>query len=261
MPVLSQATSLVTIKTPKYVIQEAQDERSYIRRHWLLFSLLCLAVVTFLIGRYSNIDMLKAFKGQKVTWDELNQELTAENEAQRKSISMLRTEAIIKDQAIAELQQTMVELNREKSALKAELVFYENLLSHKDDIKKLRVFDLSAVDQGDVIVLKVVLAQKLEKARMVEGVLKLQLNGISEDQGVAIDLVEQFKLDDAFAFKYFQVKKYAISLPNGFNPTTLLVELHSNNKKAKVVSEQFQWSDILANKATDLTQESSVNNQ
>ncbi len=240
-------------------MQQAKDEPSFIRQHWLLFLLMVLAVITFLIGRYSNIDMLNAFKGQKITWDDVNQQLTEENEKQRKTISMLDTEGKIKNQAIAELQKSLDALTQEKATMKAELVFYENLLSHKDTINKLRVFDIEVEQQQGLILLKVVLAQKLQKAVLTEGVIKLKLTGIKDQSGVVLDLVDQYKLDDSYAFKYFQVKKYTISLPKGFNPTMLLVELEGKNKKQKTVSEQFQWPELLSHSQTDLVDEISIN--
>ena len=71
----------------------------------------------------------------------------------------------------------------------------------------------------------------------------MKLKGIQDDKGQTIDLVKKFELENNFEFKYFQIKKYTISLPKGFNPTLLLVELQSKNKT--VVTEQFQWNDII----------------
>lgn len=231
------------IKTPKYVIQTANKKPSFLKAHWLMASLLGLVVLTFILGRYSNIDMLQAFKGQKQTWVEVNQQLTEENEANKITISQLKTAVKIKEQAIKELQQNISSINDDNAALKADLAFYENLLSHKDGIKKLRVFEVQAEPVNELIQLRIVLAQKLEKAQVIKGQVELKLKGIQDDSGKTLNLVEQFELENDFEFKYFQVKKYAISLPKGFNPTVLLVELKSRNKKT--VSEQFQWSDIL----------------
>jgi len=232
----------VDTKTPKYIIKLADDKPSFIKQHWLIFSLLGLAILTFLIGRYSHLDVLQAFKGQKQTWAEINQQLSEANEANQKVISSLQTEVNIKQQAIIELQRNINAISENNAVLKADVAFYENLLSYKDGIKKLRVFEISAHRSDELLFLKVVLAQKLEKAQLVKGQMSLQLKGIQGDQGAQIDLVEQFKLNNNYEFKYFQIKNYTISLPKGFNPTTLLVELKGKNKK--VISELFQWSEI-----------------
>jgi hypothetical protein len=234
----------VSVKTPKYIITQAEEKPSFIRQHWLMFSLLGLAVLTFLIGRYSNIDVLNAFKGQKETWEEVNQELSATNEQQQKIISQLQTEVKVKEQAINELQNNLLLLTEEKDALKVDLRFYENLLSHKDDIKSLRVFDLKASGPSEMLSVKLVLAQRLQRAQVVDGLINLQLTGLQDGEGQVLDLVEQFKLDNRYSFKYFQIRKYTISLPKGFIPTTLLVELQSTNQRQSAVSETFDWGEV-----------------
>lgn len=244
---------MVEIKTPKYVIQQAEDKPSFVRQHWVIFSLLGLAILTFLIGRYSHLDVLQAFKGQKQTWSEINQQLSDTKEANQKTISLLKTEVKIKEQAIKELQLSISQMSEDNSLLKAEVAFYENLLSHKDGINKLRVFEITAEPRDDWISLQVVLAQKLEKAKVVTGKLSLKLKGIQAGKGEEIDLIKQFKLNNDYEFKYFQVKKYTISLPNGFNPTTLLVELKGKNKQT--ISELFQWSDVIKNSTNNETAE------
>ena len=237
------------IKTPKYIIKQAEEKPSFVKQHWVIFSLLALAILTFLIGRYSHLDVLQAFKGQKQTWAEINQQLSETKEANQKTISLLQTQVKVKDQVIKELQRNISDMSTANAALKADVVFYENLLSHKDEINKLRVFEISAMPVNDLVMLKVVLAQKLEKAQLVKGQLLLKLKGIQGDEGQEIDLVEQFKLKNEYEFKYFQIKKYTISLPKGFIPTTLLVELQSKNKK--VISELFQWSEIVTNSSLE----------
>ncbi len=240
------------VKTPKYIVKPADDKPSFVKKHWVIFSVLGLTVLTFLIGRYSHFDVLQAFKGQKQTWAEINQQLSESNEMNQKTISLLKTEVNIKEQAIKELQKNIMTMGDENATLKADVAFYENLLSHKDQIKKLRVFEVAARPVKDLVLLKVVLAQKLEKAQVVKGKLALKLKGIQDDGGKEIDLVKQFKLNDGFEFKYFQIKKYTISLPKGFNPTTLLVELKVKSKQ--VFSEQFQWSEFIKKSTLELTE-------
>lgn len=219
-----------------------------------MFSLIGLAVLTFLIGKYSSLDVLNAFQGQKKTWVELNQQLTEENEQQRKTISQLQTELKVKQEAIKELQKGLKSVADEKAELKSELVFYENLLSHKGDIKTLRVFDIQVREKAGLMNLNLVLAQRLQRADVIKGKVALELKGVQDDQGKLLNLMAQFELDDEFEFKYFQVKKYAFTLPKGFIPTMLLVELNPDSKKQKAVSEQFQWSEIINHTPNDLVE-------
>lgn len=231
-------------KTPQYIIKQAAEQRSFVRRHWLLVTLLGLVIGAFFFGRYHNVDVLKAFKGQKQTWTEVNEQLSEENRQQSATISRLQTELKVKDQALETLKLDLNQLNEEIAQLKADVGFYENLLSHKDNIKTLRVFEAMAQPVADYIQLKIVLAQKLEKARTKSGTLTLNLLGIQNDKAQQIDLIETFKLDNTFSFKYFEIKNYAITLPDGFIPTTLLVELHSKDNRPEKMTERIDWQGI-----------------
>jgi len=234
----------VSTKTPQYIIKKAQEQRSFIRRHWLLATLIGLIIVAFFYGRYYNVDVLKAFKGQKQTWTEVNERLNDENQQHLATISRLETELKVKDQALQTLKLDLDELNHEIAQLKADVGFYENLLSHKDNIKTLRVFEAMAKPVANHIQLKIVLAQKLEKARTKSGTLTLNLLGIRDDKAQQIDLIDQFKLDNTFSFKYFEIKNYAITLPDGFIPTALLVELNSSDNRPSKITERIDWQDI-----------------
>jgi len=234
----------VPTKTPKYIIQTAQEQPSFIRRHWLLVTLIGLIIGAFFYGRYYNVDVLKAFKGQKQTWTEVNERLDKDNQQQLATISRLQTELKIKDQALQTLKLDLDKLNQEIVQLKADVGFYENLLSHKDNIKTLRVFEATAKPVANYIQLKIVLAQKLEKAQTKTGTLSLNLLGIRDDKAQQIDLIKQFELDNVFSFKYFQIKNYAITLPDGFIPTTLLVELHSSDNRPEKMTDRIDWQDI-----------------
>jgi hypothetical protein len=140
----------VSTKTPQYIIQTAHEQRSFIRRHWLLATLIALIIAAFFYGRYYDIDVLKAFKGQKQTWTEVNQRLNEENQQQSATISRLQTELKVKDQALQTLKLDLGQLNQEIAELKADVGFYENLLSHKDSIKTLRVFEALAKTGGQL---------------------------------------------------------------------------------------------------------------
>ena len=96
---------IVSIETPQYIIQRSPaPQRSFVRQHWVIFSLLALAVVMFVVGRYTSMDVMNAFQGQRQTLVQQNQELVAVNAQQLRRISVLETELKVKDQAIKELQ-------------------------------------------------------------------------------------------------------------------------------------------------------------
>ncbi len=235
----------MSVKTPRYVIQQQPEQASFVRRHWLMVSLLVLAVATYLLGRYTNIDILQAFKGQQKALVEENQQLLTENDLLKRQVSQWKTEAQVKTEAIKALQDLLESSDKQQESLKQEVQFFESLLSAKDPINQLGVLSISVKTQGDLSQIQLVLAQKLTKATEKMGTVTLRLKGIVADKGETLNLTEQFSLEKTFSLKYFQILNFSIKVPEGFNPTTLLVELESSKNKPRKVSEQFEWPEIV----------------
>jgi len=237
----------VKIKTPKYIIQHANEQPSFVRRYWFVMLLIAIAIATYFLGRFINLDILNAFQGTQTSLKTENQRLFEKNQQLKASESLLKTDVTVKQQALLEMQQAYEVLIKKNDILKSDVDFYQNLLANKGGDKTLRVFDIEVyTDVSQTLyTLKVVLAQKLEKAQILKGSIKMTLFGIQSDNTTSIDLTKQFKLDESFEFKYYQINKYTISLPTGFNPTELLVELHSRNNRPKNISQRFHWQDIL----------------
>ena len=234
----------MSVKTPRYIIQQQPEQASFVRRHWLMVSLLVLAVMTYLLGRYTNIDVLQAFKGQQKTLVEDNQKLNAENEALKIQVSQWKTEAQVKTQAIKELQKLLQATDDKHAELKQEVQFFESLLSAKGQVSQLGVLKATVTQHDELSKIQVVLAQKLTKATEKTGKITLRLRGIVDEKGDTLNLTQQFSLGNQFSLKYFQVLNFSIKIPEGFKPTTLLVELESKNNKPRTISEQFEWSAI-----------------
>ncbi|WP_154224102.1 DUF6776 family protein [Marinicella rhabdoformis] len=237
----------MSVKTPRYIIQQQPEKASFVRRHWLMVSLMVLAVLTYLLGRYTNIDVLQAFKGQQKTLVEENQKLETENESLKVELSRWKTEVQVKDEAIRALQKMLEDTDKQQALLKQEIQFFESLLSGKEQVSELSVLSAKVNSRGDLHHVQVVLAQKLTKVREKTGSIILKLKGIKGEEGETLNLTEQFSLEKSFSLKYFQVFNYSIKVPDGFNPTVLLVELESSTNKPKKITEQFDWSKIIKN--------------
>lgn len=234
----------MSVETPKYVLQKAPEQQSFIRRHWLMVSLAVLAILTYLLGRYTNIEVLEAFQGQQKTLVAENQDLLTENEALKFQVSQWKTESQVKTQAINELQVMLAEQASQINELKSEVEFFEGLLSSKEPPKGLRVFKVSASEVEGLTQIQVVLAQKLTKVQEKTGSINLWLRGIENETGKTLDLTNQFDLEQSFKLKYFQVMNFTIKIPSGFNPSTLGVKLSSKNNKPNTIESQFEWSKI-----------------
>jgi poly(3-hydroxybutyrate) depolymerase len=48
-----------------------------------------------------------------------------------------------------------------------------------------------------------------------------------------------------YKFKYFQTLSYEFSLPEGFKPERLVVELNPSTKNAKKTQHSFTWDELI----------------
>ncbi len=235
----------MAVKSPRLVVQQVPENDSFVRRHWLLIILVLLAFVTYLLGRFSNLDILMAFKGSQQSLASKNSQLEEENARLQEVASIAQTELLVRTEAIRQMQQAYASLLEENSRLQSDVDFYRKLLSTDDGSKTLRTFSVSATPlDGNLVNLRLILAQKLEKAYQIKGAIGLQLKGISAQTSQSVDLIERFNLGNDFDFKYYQVLNYTISLADGFNPTELTVKLTENKRGGTSVEQTFQWSEI-----------------
>ena len=236
----------MAIKIPQYIIREAPTEQSFVRKHWLLIVLLLLIPISFLGGLIVGDGLLSDWVGSTNSLQELNQKLENENKQLLSRNSVLDTEAKVRQQAILELQGSYNALLSENSELQSEVDFFQNLLVSNNNAKGLRIFDIdwTQINPGQYI-LTLTLAQKLQKAQPIAGDLKLIVKGqIQNDDQTA---VKEVVVNEKFAFKYYQMIRQTFNFEEGFYPLEVLVELSTDEKKPRSLSQTYQWLEIAKN--------------
>jgi hypothetical protein len=96
--------------------------------------------------------------------------------------------------------------------------------------------------------LRLVLVQAIVHSRRVSGVVKLQLEGTQDGQTASFDgsdlAAENASYDMAYDFRYFQGLECELSLPPGFEPVRVNVEIVPNESRSQKVAQSFEWSDV-----------------
>ena len=202
-----------------------------------------LVIGYFTSGLYANqtIETLKEMNSVLEDINSKNQDLISQ---QNSDLSILRTEQKVKQQGIFLLQADYRASIDTQESLKAEINFYERLLSPDAKNKGLRVFEANLQEKSDhSFALKVILVQKIERARNIAGSYNVQLIGKQNGQSKILQLNN--KNDSKFDFKYFYTVSLSFSLPEGFKPEQLVVELLPKNKKAKTVKHTIDWQQLI----------------
>lgn len=232
------------IELPKYTIQTAEAEPEKFKKFlWPFLVLISLFAGYYASGLYANqtIDTLQERNNVLETVNIENKNRIAEQDTE---ISILKTEQKVKQQGVLLLQNDYTKSIDAQDALKAEIKFYEQLLSPDAENKGLRVFQTIVNKKTDgSFKLKATLAQKIERARNTSGAYKVQLVG--KEKGLPKTLQIHNKDESKFNFKYFYTISLNFSLPEGFKPEQLIVELFPKNKKAKTVRYTVEWSSLI----------------
>lgn len=231
----------MSTKSPQYIVK-LSSKPSFIRRYGGVF----LVALSLFFSMFIYYTYAISTDSPKSTGNlQQNKQLQTEMEGLKTTVSQLQTENKVKSEAIKVLQQSLLDSEQKQHKLQAEINFFESLLSNSDNKKGLRVFRSSVEINQDLAVLTLVLAQKITKAQEKSGTIDLKLKGIVGEKSKTINLSKDFSLNRQFKFKYFQILKFSIKLPEDFNPTALLVNLYSKDNKPKNISQQFNWHEML----------------
>ena len=113
--------------------------------------------------------------------------------------------------------------------------------------------ELEATPSPRVYQVNLSLTQNLRWASIISGEVQLGVDGILN--GVAQHLTNQQLLAESaeplsFNFKYFQQLECLITLPEGFEPTRLILTLKSSSLRTPV-EQSMEWQSLFNQSATD----------
>jgi len=236
----------MAIKIPQYIIRQAPAKQSFVRRHWLLITLIALIPLSFAGGMMMGNGLLSEWIGSANSLQNRNQQLVEENKDLLSKNSLLNTETKVKQQALLEMQASYNTLLAQNSELQSEVDFFQNLLISNNNAKGLRIFDIDWTQMNsNQYILTLTLAQKLQKAQLIKGDLKLIVKGqVQTDDQTA---VKEVVVNEKFAFKYYQMIRQTFNFEEGFYPLEVLVELTTDEKKPRSLSQSYQWLEIAKN--------------
>jgi hypothetical protein len=142
------------------------------------------------------------------------------------------------------------ELNRqaELTLLRADLEFYRRLGGASGSQPALAVHHIERLPTQSERVHRLIftLTQNLRWASLAEGHVKLRLEGTRANRPDSLGWRELSPSADqalAFNFKYFQQLEFMVTLPDGFNPIRLVVELRADILK-KPLEQSFEWAAL-----------------
>jgi hypothetical protein len=211
---------------------------------------LASAYLVFELGRfqagYSVLDYRR-------TLARLNEQLAEEratSDELRRQLAIFNTSREIDHETYAQIQSNLADLQAKIQAQEEELMVYRGILSPHDGVQGLRIQSLSVmpIDSERRYVMRLVLVQAVVHSRRVSGTVKLQIEGVQDGQMTLLDaadlVVDRASYDMAYDFRYFQGLECELTLPLGFEPGRIRVEIGPSEAHAKNIEQSFVWSDV-----------------
>jgi hypothetical protein len=168
----------------------------------------------------------------------------------RRQLAIGETSSDIDRATYAQVETTLADLQAQIQTQEEELVFYRGIVSPQDGVPGLRIQSLEVLpsDGEGRYLLRLLLVQAIQHSRRVSGAVKLQLEGVQDGQTTSFDIAELAEpgetYDMAYEFRYFQGLETELSLPSGFEPQRVLVEIWPNEARAERINQTFDWPEV-----------------
>jgi hypothetical protein len=203
--------------------------------------------LAFELGRVeSGYSLLDHRRERGALAEQLADERSVSDEL-RRQLAIATTAEEIDRATYKQVESTLGELQAQIQAQEEELVFYRGIVSPQDGVAGLRIQSLEVLpsDGEGRYLLRLLLVQAIVHSRRVAGAVKLQLEGTQDGQTVSFDAAELITpgepYDMAYEFRYFQGLEAELSLPSGFEPQHVAVEIWPNEARAERINQTFDW--------------------
>lgn len=174
--------------------------------------------------------------------------LRNENVTLRERVAILERTQQVEGKAYEGVDQHLRSLQDEVLALKEEVAFYRGIVSAgKEKGLKIQTFVVDKEASPGAYRFQLVLTQHLKRVKMISGTVKLKV--LDEENGRPTNLLlsdSNGQQGDAlnFEFKFFQRIEGRFTLPDGFKPDRLQIQVVSKGKKPASVEKSFEWQGL-----------------
>ncbi|MES9913165.1 MAG: DUF6776 family protein [Candidatus Sedimenticola sp. 4PFRAG1] len=173
-------------------------------------------------------------------------ELEAERTGLRERAAAFERSSQIDREAIKLVRGELKAFQDERMKLEQELAFLRGIVS--SGVKKeglfIQGFSLEPAGNGRKFRYRFTISQALKSAGTAQGWIHLGLDGMESGEVKQLSFkeitdgnVEKLKM----RFNHFQDVDGEITLPNGFEPRNVIVEIKPTTKKLSPVKKQFVW--------------------
>lgn len=167
------------------------------------------------------------------------------NSALRERVAILARAQQVEGKAYEDVDTHLGSLQDEVLALKEEVAFYRGIVSAgKEKGLKIQTFVVDKETTPGAYRFQLVLTQHLKRVKMISGTVKLKITDEQNSRPTNLllsDMSGERAKSLKFKFKFFQRIEGRFTLPDGFNPDRLQIQVVSKGKKPASVEKSFEW--------------------
>ena len=225
--------------------------RSYTprRRRWLWTSgvavALGLLLAAFIAGMYrGGYQVIDSVRGALAASSRIRA-LEAENDNQRRQLEGAEVARRVDREGYAQVEKSLGDMQSQIARLNQDLSFYRGLVQ-PESLIHVKVQQLQIAPQATPggFQLKFVLMQTGKPEKDVTGSISLTIDGLQQGKPVSLNFAQvspNRRLSLAYSFKLFQDFDETVTLPRGFEPTKVGVEIRSGRDTAHSLKQAFVW--------------------
>ncbi len=167
------------------------------------------------------------------------------NLALRERVAVLERAQQVEGKAYEDVDAHLGSLQDEVLALKEEVAFYRGIVSAgKEKGLKIQTFVVDKEATPGAYRFQLVLTQQLKRVKMISGTVKLKITDAQSSKPKSLllsDMSGEQAKSLKFEFKFFQRIEGRFTLPDGFKPGRLQIQVVSKGKKPASVEKSFEW--------------------
>lgn len=225
--------------------------RSLVRRVLVgfLITLICAVglYVIYELGRYNAGYDRQAVMQQRTELEVKIEHLESDNRELRTRLVELDTIRLGRAREQAEVARSMGDLQAQVERQSQELAFYRGVVAQGAATLGVKIEDLRirASPQPGVFTAHMALVRSGRAEALAAGTVELSVDGELAGGEKTLDLATLtagHQRDLRYDFRYFQDFDQELTLPAGFKPAHLVVEVHSSRRDVTPLSQTFLWS-------------------
>jgi len=229
---------------------EGRDTASLVRAAAAWAVGMGLMYAAFELGRsLAGYSLVTAFEERRKLSEQVAA-LRQETQELERKLAAAEVTRRIDQEAQAETQANIGELQAELARQQQELEFYRGLVAEKFGASTLKVQEV-AIEAGSEpgrFTARITLVQTASRNTVTRGQLQLAVEGTRGGALARLPMEEvtpDGRKNTPFSLRFFRTLEIELSLPEGFEPASLALELRSDRTGSEPIIQSFPWNPAL----------------